>query len=186
VIPPAADTLYGERLQLRRFVPADQEPFARLNADPQVMRYFPAALSATESRAFQQAIDTHFAERGFGFWVVSPRSSTELLGLVGLSVVTFAAPFTPCVEIGWRLDRAHWGQGLARESALLCLAFAFEQLELDEVVAFTTVTNERSERLMQRLGMQTAGDFLHPALTGHPLQRHLLYRMQRKLWRAGS
>lgn len=173
------DQLLTRRLQLRRFVPEDRDPFARLNADPQVMQYFPALLSDAEALAFQHKIDAHFTARGFGFWAVSRSSSLELLGMVGLGVVEFEAHFTPCVEIGWRFFPAYWRQGLAHEAARACLDFAFGDLGLEEVVAFTTHTNQRSQRLMQRLGMQPAGEFLHPALQGHELQPHVLYRIRK-------
>jgi RimJ/RimL family protein N-acetyltransferase len=175
----SADSLLTERLHLRRLTPEDREPFARLNADSQVMEHFPAQLSPTEAAAFQQKIDAHFATRGFGFWAVSPRASSELLGMVGLGVVEFEAAFTPCIEVGWRLFPAHWGRGIAQEAAQACLDFAFARLQLEEVFAFTAVTNHRSQRLMQRLGMQPAGEFLHPALAGHALERHLLYRIRK-------
>jgi RimJ/RimL family protein N-acetyltransferase len=170
--------LTTERLVLRRFLPDDRQPFARLNADPLVMKYFPAELSAAQSLAFQERIDAHFEEFGFGLWVVSPHGSNELLGLVGLNVPTFTAHFTPCVEIGWRIWPDHWGKGFALEAARACLALAFSELNLAEVVAFATVTNARSIRVMQRLGMHADGEFLHPALSGHPLCPHVLYRTQ--------
>jgi RimJ/RimL family protein N-acetyltransferase len=174
-----AKHLTTKSLVLRRFTADDRVPFARLNADPAVMEYFPARLTEVEALAFQERIDAHFEEHGFGFWVVSPRDSSELLGLVGLNVPTFEAHFTPCVEIGWRFWPAYWGKGLATEAATACLAFAFQELDLAQVVAFTTVTNARSERVMQRLGMKPCGEFLHPALAGHRYARHLLYRIER-------
>src|SRR5688572_10768869 len=129
--------LVTQRLVLRRLEEADQTPFARLNADPVVMQYFPARLSEAEALAFQQKIDRHFARHGFGFWAVSPRDSRELLGLVGLNLAEFEAHFTPCVEIGWRMWPEHWGRGYATEAARACLDHGFETLGLTEIVAFT-------------------------------------------------
>ena len=108
---------------------------------------------------------------------------------MGLSVPSFEAPFTPCVEIGWRLERASWGKGFATEAGRECLRFAFESLVLEEVVSFTVPLNRRSRAVMARLGMShdAAGDFDHPGLAaGHPLRRHVLYRLRREDWLATS
>jgi len=177
--PSPAPELESDRLVLRRFLPEDHLLFAELNADPTVMQYFPAVLDAAEALAFQQRIDLHFERHGFGFWAVSPRGSTALVGLVGLNVPQFEAHFTPCVEIGWRFRPSYWGRGLATEAAQACLRYAFGPLGLGEIVAFTTVTNARSERLMVRLGMERDGEFLHPGLVGHRYARHVLYRIRR-------
>jgi RimJ/RimL family protein N-acetyltransferase len=168
------------RLLLRAWREADLEPFAALNADPGVMEHFPAVLSRAESDALVERIRGGFDERGWGMWAAEETSTGEFIGFIGLNVPGFEAPFTPAVEIGWRLAAAFWGQGLATEGARAALAFGFDELGLDEIVSFTTTTNERSERVMRRVGMthDPADDFDHPALrVGHPLRRHVLYRI---------
>jgi RimJ/RimL family protein N-acetyltransferase len=178
-LPPDLRT---ERLWLRRWRPADRAPFRALNADPQVMQHFPGLLSAAESDALAQRIEQHFAEHGFGLWVVDVTGVTPFAGYVGLSVPRFEAPFTPCVEIGWRLARSCWGRGYATEAARAVLAFGFEGLALGEIVSFTVPDNDRSRRVMERIGMSRNpdGDFEHPGLPdGHPLRRHVLYRIAR-------
>ncbi|MGE0594632.1 MAG: GNAT family N-acetyltransferase [Vicinamibacterales bacterium] len=168
------------RLRLRTWRPADREPFAALNADAQVMEYFPAPLSRRESDAFVERIEAKFQERGFGLWAVEAPGVAPFVGFIGLSVPSFDTPFTPCVEIGWRLARAYWNQGLATEGAAAVLRHAFGALHLSEVVSFTAAGNLRSRRVMEKLGMHrdAADDFEHPLLPAeHPLRRHVLYRI---------
>ena len=172
--------LRSERLLLRRWRPADLAPFAQLNADPRVTEYLPARLTRAESDAFAARIESHFAERGFGLFAVEVLGGAPFVGFVGLSVPRFTAPFTPCVEIGWRLAAEHWGAGYASEAARAVLRFGFESLGLDEIVSFTVVANARSRAVMERIGMthDAADDVDHPALAeGHPLRRHVLYRI---------
>jgi ribosomal-protein-alanine N-acetyltransferase len=178
-----ADTvLRTPRLILRRWRPSDRAPFAALNADPMVMAHFPAPLTAGESDALAEAIEAKMAARGFGLWALDIPGVAPFAGFVGLSVPTFAAPFTPCVEVGWRLAAAHWGCGYATEAARAVLVHAWDTLALPEVVSFATVDNARSRAVMERLGMRydPADDFEHPGLpAGHPLRPHVLYRLAR-------
>jgi RimJ/RimL family protein N-acetyltransferase len=174
--------LRTERLLLRHWRDDDVEPFAALSADPEVMRFYPATLSLAESEAYVDRARAALEERGWGLWAVEETAGATFLGVVGLHDVPFRAHFTPAVEVGWRLARAHWGRGYATEAARASLAYAFGDLGLDEVVSFTTRANERSRRVMERLGLthDPADDFDHPALApGHPLRRHVLYRLAR-------
>jgi ribosomal-protein-alanine N-acetyltransferase len=170
------------RLVLRRWRAADRAPFAAMNADPAVMAYFPAPLTRAESDALADAIEAHHAARGFGLWALEIPGVAPFAGFVGLSVPGFTAPFTPCVEIGWRLAAAHWGRGYATEAAFGVLAHAWDVVGLDEVVSFTTAGNDRSRAVMTRIGMRhdSGSDFDHPRLpAGHPLRPHVLYRIAR-------
>ena len=171
------------RLRLRAWRASDREPFAAMNADPLVMRYFPATLSAIETDAMLQRIRDHWEQRGFGLWAAALRDSGEFAGFIGLWAPAFEASFTPCVEIGWRLAARFWNQGLATEGAAAVLRFAFEKLSMDEVVSFTAVENLPSRRVMEKIGMvrDPAEDFDHPRIAeGHPLRRHVLYRARRR------
>lgn len=174
------------RLRLRQWRAADRAPFAALNADPRVMAHFPSTLDRTASDAIAERSEALIAERGWGFWAVERRDSGDFIGFVGLNVPTAALPFSPCVEIGWRLVHAAWGQGLASEAARAALTAGFETLGLAEIVSFTALSNRRSQAVMERLGMRrTAEDFDHPVLPeGHPLRRHCLYRLNADGWRA--
>jgi RimJ/RimL family protein N-acetyltransferase len=179
---PDGPELRTARLLLRRWLPSDREPFARLNADPETMRYFPKPLTPAESDAFVDLIEAAFARNGFGFWAVELREAGTFIGFVGLSAPSFEAHFTPCIEIGWRLAAPFWNQGYATEGARAALAFGFDVLKVPEIVAFTAVGNAPSRRVMEKLGMtrDPADDFDHPRVAaGHPLQRHVLYRTAR-------
>jgi RimJ/RimL family protein N-acetyltransferase len=150
-----------------------------MNADPAVMEFFPKLLSPDESKeAFNRYVQ-QIEGRGWGIWAVEIEG--EFAGLTGLAEPRFEAHFTPCIEIGWRFHRRFWGKGYALESARIALRFAFRAPCTDGVVSFTSRLNERSQRLMQRLGMTRcpADDFAHPSLPeGHPLSWHVLYRMK--------
>lgn len=172
----------SSRILLRDWRDADLAPFAAMNADFKVMEFLPAPLAREESDAMVKRIRLHIAERGFGLWALEIVGRTPFAGFVGLSVPTFDAPFTPCVEVGWRLGVEHWGQGYATEGARLAVQYAFDVLRLPEVVSFTVPANQRSIRVMERLGMTYSADddFDHPKLSpGHRLQRHVLYRLAR-------
>lgn len=175
-----------ERLLLRPWTDEDREPFAAMTADPEVMRYFPSVLDRQESDALIETARQRSREDGFCFQPVVVRQSGAFIGFVGLSRPRYAVPFAPCVEVGWRLARSAWGMGYASEAARAWLRFGFETLGLEEIVSFTTVTNSPSRRVMDRLGMQRDehGDFDHPLLPiGHPLMRHVLYRLKAERWR---
>ena len=171
--------LQTARLHLRRWVPSDLGPFAAMNRDPEVMRYFPALRDRAESAASMERNEASFDSRGFGFWAMD-LAGVGLIGFCGLAVPGFTAPFMPRVEIGWRMARAHWGHGYATEAAHASLADGFSRLCLTEVVAFTAERNLPSRRVMERVGMtrDLAGDFDHPSVPpGHALSRHVLYRI---------
>jgi RimJ/RimL family protein N-acetyltransferase len=143
------------------------------------MRFFPEPLTPAQSETRLAQMRHDIEQRGWGLWVVE--IDRELAGFTGLAEPSFKAPFTPCVEIGWRFHRRFWGQGYALEAARLALRFAFGDLRLREVVSFTARANERSQKLMERLGMTRSPheDFDHPRVPpGHPLRPHVLYRVQ--------
>lgn len=170
------------RLILRQWTDADLEPFAALNADPEVMqRYMPGVLSREQSDAFAQRLRERMeADGGMGLWAVEVIGGPSFIGFVGLSPVAFDAHFLPAVEVGWRLARAHHNLGYATEAAGAALEYAFGQRGLPEVVSFTVVDNAPSRRVMEKLGMHRdpADDFDHPKLpAGHRLRRHVLYRL---------
>ena len=168
----------SDRIRLRTWQPADREPFRQMNADSRVMEHFPKALSAEESDAFADRITARMTEDGFGLWAVELSSDSRFIGFCGLSRPLFQSFFTPCVEIGWRLAHDVWGKGFATEAALAVLSLGFATYHLPEIVSFTSLTNERSQKVMRRIGMTRAGEFDHPNLPpGHRLCRHILYRI---------
>lgn len=170
------------RLKLRSWKADDALPFAAMNRDPRVMEFYPSVLNREETDALIDRIAQHFALHGFGPCAVELRATGEFIGYVGLFIPQFEAAFTPCVEIGWRIAAEHWEKGLATEAAQAVLHDGFERLFLPEIVSFTVPDNVRSRRVMAKLGMthDPAENFDHPLLSaGHPLRRHVLYRLRR-------
>ena len=149
------------------------------------MHYFPSSLTRVQSDEFAASIYATIERQGWGLWAVQVKSGAPFIGFVGLSRPRFKAHFAPAVEVGWRLDHAHWGHGYATEAVLAALTFAFGRLMLGEVVSFTTELNERSRNVMRRLGMShdPADDFDHPRVASGSLRRHALYRITRERWR---
>jgi RimJ/RimL family protein N-acetyltransferase len=174
--PPAV--LETPRLRLRQWQDVDREPFAAMSTDPEVMRYFPAVLDRNQSDALVDRAQGLIEERGWGFWALEVKASGEFAGFTGLHTPDPELPLSPCVEVGWRLARAHWGKGFATEAARCSLAFGFDQLGLSEIVSFTSLGNARSRAVMERLGMEAVREFDHPLVDrGSPLRRHILYRL---------
>lgn len=177
--------LETKRLRLRRWRQQDDNAFAAINADQRVMAFYPATLDRQQSRRQARAFALLMRQRGWGVWALELRDSAEFIGFVGLfeRQPDKQLPFTPCVELVWRLAFAHWGQGLALEAARAAVDFAFARLAAEQLRAWTACQNSRSRALMARLGMDYEGDFSHPALPAeHDLCRHALYRLPRASW----
>ncbi len=175
-----AQTLTTDRLILRRWRASDREPFRALNADPRVMEFFPALLTAEESDQAIVRIEQQFDRHGFSLYAAELTETHTFIGFVGISIPMFDAPFMPAIEIGWRLAYDYWGRGLATEGARAVVRHAFQTLRIPSLVSFAVPANLRSRRVMENIGMvhDPAGDFDHPRLPqGHPLRRHVLYRL---------
>ena len=183
-MPPQRIEFHTDRLAFLAWQDRHRAPFAAMNVDADVMRYFPAPISPEQSDASIDHWLQQFADKGWSNWAVELRESGEFIGFIGLSVPKRQLPFSPCVEIGWRLKRTAWGQGYATEGARQCLRVGFAQLGLEEVVSFTTLANRPSIKVMERIGMTNShADFEHPAVPeGHPLRLHCLYRISRAQW----
>lgn len=176
-----------ERISLRQWRDDDLEPYAAMNRDPEVMRYFLAPSDREQSATSLARQRALIDERGWGLWVVDVDGA--FAGFTGLSVPAYAVPFAPCVEIGWRLRPEFWGRSIAYRAAQEALARGFSVARLPEIVSFTTTVNARSIRLMERLGLSRdpRDDFDHPLVpAGHPLLRHVLYRIQREQFEASA
>lgn len=175
--------LETRRLILRRWRKDDLLPLAALNGDPEVMEFLPTTLDQSESARLMARFEYLFKDHGYGVWAVEVAWAKAVIGFCGLAPVEFDASFTPAVEVGWRLARKHWGNGYATESARATLEFAFTEAELDEVVSFTVVDNERSWKVMESIGMTRDGEFDHPNLMDDDrLRRHVLYRITADQW----
>jgi RimJ/RimL family protein N-acetyltransferase len=173
------------RLRLRLFRDEDLPPFAALNSDPQMMQYMPRILDHRESDAFDERIRQHHVRYGFGLFAIELPGIADFIGFTGLSVPSFQAHFTPCVEIAWRLARDYWGFGYATEAACAARDYGFAQLGFKEIVSFTVPANQRSRKVMERVGMTHSpeDDFEHPRLPlNHPLRQHVLHRLARPVF----
>ena len=169
------------RLILRRWRAEDLQPFAELNADARVMEFFPATMTLEEVQNMIRIFEEREEQNGFCFWAAELKETGEFVGFIGLNIPGQPLPFSPCVEIGWRLAHRFWGRGLAPEGAQACLQYGFEKLGLKEIVSFTAVGNSNSRRVMEKIGMayNPADDFDHPKIAeGQPLRRHVLYRIK--------
>lgn len=155
-----------------------------MNADPDVMEYYPSIMSKSESDDFASKIESLIMERGWGLWAVELKKKSPFIGYIGLHVPSTELPFNPCVEIGWRLSKEFWGNGYAPEGATKVLAYAFGNLGLKEVVSFTTHNNKNSQRVMQKINMvDTKMNFMHPAVPdGCNLKEHVLYKITKGQW----
>ncbi|RAX01421.1 MULTISPECIES: GNAT family N-acetyltransferase [unclassified Photorhabdus] len=176
-----AVVLETDRLIMRAWREEDRLPFCYLNSNVEVMEYFPTTLTAEQSNTMVDRIIQRFEQQGgWGLWAVELKETGDFIGFVGLNIPIAELPFSPCVEIAWRLNKPFWGRGYANEAARKALNFAFTQLKLEEIVAFTTISNLRSQKVMERLGMvKDENTFLHPSLPdGHPLHEHVLYRIR--------
>lgn len=160
-----------------------------MSCDPEVMAHFPALFSREQAESSLTRQNAFIAEHGYGFWAVEVVGGARFIGFCGIKDVLFQAPFTPAVEVGWRLARSHWGRGYATEAARASLAHGFHTLGLDEIVAFLLPANQRSAAVCERLGMRRdpSGDFDHPLIPngtisvgGFAQQRHILYRLARR------
>jgi ribosomal-protein-alanine N-acetyltransferase len=167
------------RLILRQWKETDHRPFIQLNMDRDVMEFFPSISTKAKTLAQIERFTRHIIQYGYGFFAVERKDNHQFIGFTGLSHPGFESHFTPCVEIGWRLNKANWNNGFATEAAKACLEYGFTTLGLDEIYSFTSVHNIRSERVMKKIGMIKVGEFEHPMLEdGNFLKAHVLYRIK--------
>ena len=175
-----------ERLRLRQWTDDDRDAWAALNADPQVMEFFPEPLTREESDRTFDLFRERIDRDGYGWWAVDRLDTGEFIGMIGLVDRPEGLPISPCIEIGWRLAKNAWGHGFATEGAQAALDYGFEQLGRGEIVSFTSHLNERSWKVMERLHMQRLDKtFEHPSVPeGHRLREHIIYRQVQPEWTA--
>lgn len=174
-----------KRLILRQWKPKDYPLFAKMNADPLVREFFPTLLTTDESNEQACLFQKRIEENGWGFFAVEAPGIADFIGFIGIQPIPFTAPFTPSVEIGWRIAHEFWGRGFAPEGASAVLEYGFRNLHLPEIVSLTPLQNLRSMKVMEKIGMtrNPEEDFDHPRVAdGHPLKRHVLYRITNNEW----
>ncbi len=174
------------RLILRQWKNSDLPAYAEMCADPDVMKYFPAVQTVADSYVQANRGRDYIEAHGWGFWAVELKSTGEFIGFVGLHAqeANCGIPNAPFVEIGWRLRAESWGHGYASEAASFALDYAFTHLNVDEVYSFTAIPNERSKRVMERIGMADTGQlFNHPKVVhGHRMECHCLFKITKEQW----
>ena len=179
-MPRQFDTIRTARLVMRRWRDTDRDAFAAMNADPVVMRYFPATLDRAASDAYVDRMEDLFARQGFGLWALEVADTAEFIGFTGLNPMPPGVPGQGGLEVGWRLAQRAWHQGYATEAATAAVDVAFNGIGLDEIWSMTAVLNEPSQAVMRRLGMTPYARFEHPRVAvGHPVRPHVADRLQR-------
>ncbi|MCH5714789.1 GNAT family N-acetyltransferase [Niabella hibiscisoli] len=168
----------SDRPGFRNWESADIDPMAQINADMQVMEFFPSIATREQTTQFIERMKNQFEQKSFCYFAVDQLSTGAFVGFIGLSEQAYDADFTPCIDIGWRLKSSEWGQGLATEGAMRCLDYAFENLGLEQVYAIAPKINVKSERVMTKIGMKKYYEFAHPLLAGNArLQTCVLYKI---------
>lgn len=167
-----------ERLYLRQWKASDADAYIEMNSDKEVMEFFPSTLTAEQSLEHITRIKDQIEQNGYGLFAIEKKDDHSFIGFTGFSHPRFEEWFTPCIEIGWRIDKAHWNKGFATEAAKASLVFGFEKLLLKEIYSWTSVHNSKSEQVMKKIGMEKFGKFDHPLIeNGHYLQEHVLYKI---------
>lgn len=178
MIPTNGYIFTSERLGFRTWISTDIAKLAEINADPEVMEFFPTSLNFSQTTTFVERMEMLFAKKGFCYFAVDKLEDNSFIGFIGLSEQRFEAPFTPCIDIGWRLSRKEWNKGYATEGAKACLNHAFQQLNLKKIHAIAPVLNLRSKQVMERIGMRQKGTFKHPLITSNErLETCFLYEI---------
>ncbi|MCH2190964.1 MAG: GNAT family N-acetyltransferase [Gammaproteobacteria bacterium] len=178
-IDPMVMKIDTKRLIIRPWLQEDKKPFRKMSADMEVMKYFPNTLSSSEADELIDRLSVLIKKKGFGVCALECKQTNEFAGCVGLHDIHADFHFAPATEILWRLRPKFWGKGYASEAAHACLKFGFQELGLDEIIAYTTWNNVPSQNLMKRLGMKYSASFMHPQLAiEHNLCNHVLYKLR--------
>ncbi|WP_338812964.1 GNAT family N-acetyltransferase [Bernardetia sp. Wsw4-3y2] len=171
----------SQRLGFRNWKDSDTENLFALNSDKDIMEFFPYLPSLEQTKDFIERMTTQFENNGFCYFAVDELETEEFIGFIGIAEQTFEADFTPCVDIGWRLDKKYWNKGYASEGAKRCLEFAFNDIKLESIKAVAPKINLKSRKVMEKIGMKYAKDFKHPALKDDKrLENCVLYEINKE------
>ncbi len=173
----------SERLGFRNWTQEDLPEFAKINADPDVMEHFPKPMTEEGTAAYIDRLINHYATNGFNYFATEVLESGEFIGFIGLAYQDYQSDFTPAVDIGWRLKKRAWGKGYATEGAKKCLEWAFNELNLENIISTCTEKNAKSENVMKKIGMKKIGEFNHPKLKDYPeYEQCLCYGISKSQW----
>lgn len=173
--------LQTTRLILRPFRPVDHAAYVAMMTDPAVADWLGGALSEEAASSQFKRMSEGPASAGLGWLAIERREDGRFLGAAALVRVHADRPLGGEIEIGWRLAASAWGGGYATEAALALVELGFRTLALERIVSFTADSNQRSQAVMRRLGMQRRPDldFDHPVLAeDHPLRRHVVFVLE--------
>ena len=169
----------SERLGFRNWIDSNIPKMAKINSDSDVMEFFPAIQDSIQTKEFILRMQKQYLRKGFCYFAVEELKSNLFIGFIGFSEQNFEAPFTPMIDIGWRLSKQHWEKGYATEGAKSCLEYAFNNLKLTTISATCPIVNKNSEHVMHKIGMVKKQNFNHPALENHKhLQKCVLYTIE--------
>ncbi|WP_435412577.1 GNAT family N-acetyltransferase [Psychroserpens mesophilus] len=173
----------SERLGFRNWNAKDLDEFAKINADEEVMEYFPKPLTRNETLALIDRLKKHYNEKGYTYFATELLETGELIGFIGLVYQDYQSEFTPATDIGWRLKSRAWGKGYATEGAKKCLEYAFKELQLTTIISVFTEKNIKSENIMKKIGMEKIGSFNHPKLKAYPnYEKCICYQITKTNW----
>jgi len=169
----------SKRLGFRNWVESDIPKMAAINANQKVMAHFPTLPDFKQTEDFIIRMQKQFLVKGFCYFAVDELNNNEFIGFIGISEQIFKSEFTPCIDIGWRLSETKWGKGFATEGAKRCLDFAFNDIGLKKINAICPVINDKSERVMEKIGMSKKSTFKHPLLKEYKhLEKCVLYEIE--------
>jgi ribosomal-protein-alanine N-acetyltransferase len=172
--------LETDRLLLRRWRGGDLDAYARMCADPEVMRYLSGRMTREQCEAQIARFERGWTERGFGLWAVEDKATGMFIGFVGLLYHDDWPEGDDKTEVGWRLDRSFWGRGLATEGALASVRYGFEKLGLERIISITVPENIASRRVMEKAGLTYRGE---THWRGYDV---VWYVIDRRDWEAGQ
>lgn len=171
----------SQRLGFRNWKYSDTDKLFALNSDKEVMEFFPYLPSLEQTKTLIERMQNQFEKNGFCYFAVDILETDEFIGFIGIIEQTYEADFTPCVDIGWRLDKKYWNKGYASEGAKRCLEFAFEDKKLKSIKAIAPKINLKSRKVMEKIGMKYVKDFKHPALINDKqLETCVLYEINKE------
>lgn len=170
----------SERIGFRNWRSEDLEEFAALNLDKKVMEHFPNTLSQKEVKDLIKKLKSHYVENGFTYYAVDILETQEFIGMIGLAFQKYETEFTPAIDIGWRLKKTAWGKGYATEGARRCVKHAFNALGINKIISVCTLQNQKSEKVMKKIGMKKIGEFDHPKMNNYPeYKKHICYEINK-------
>jgi RimJ/RimL family protein N-acetyltransferase len=173
----------SERLGFRNWTEKDLTEFAKINADLDVMEYFPEPLTENETSDFITRLQNHYEKNGYNYFATEILKTGELIGFIGFAYQDYETEFTPATDIGWRLKKTAWGNGYATEGAKKCLEYGFNKLNLGKIISVFTEKNIKSENIMKKIGMKKVGEFNHPKLKEYPeYEKCVCYEINKNMW----